>query len=82
MDRNPQTFVNIPTARPEDLQKATHRLHRGGKVASALTVRVEGKSRDAGLAQNPVDPQIGALLPSAPMNLPITLSVVRVVVVD
>lgn len=40
VDRNPQTFVNIPTAKPEDFQKATHRLHRAGKAASQLTVRV------------------------------------------
>ena len=40
VDRNPQTFVNIPTARPEDFQKATHRIYRGGKAASSLTVRV------------------------------------------
>jgi len=40
VDRNPQTFVNIPTAKPEDFQKATHRLHRGGKATSSLTVRV------------------------------------------
>ncbi len=40
VDRNPQTFVNIPTAKAEDFQKATHRLHRGGKAASSLTVRV------------------------------------------
>jgi hypothetical protein len=40
VDRNPQTFVNIPTAKPEDFKKATHRLHRGGKAASSLTVRV------------------------------------------
>ncbi len=40
VDRNPQTFVNIPTAKPQDFQKATHRLHRGGKAASSLTVRV------------------------------------------
>ena len=40
VDRNPQTFVNIPTAKPEDFQKATHRLHRGSKAASSLTVRV------------------------------------------
>jgi putative CocE/NonD family hydrolase len=40
VDRNPQTFVNIPTAKPEDFQKATHRVYRGGKEASSLTVRV------------------------------------------
>ena len=40
VDRNPQTFVNIPTAKPEDFKKATHRIYRGGKAASSLTVRV------------------------------------------
>jgi predicted acyl esterase len=40
VDRNPQTFVNIPTAKPEDFKKATHRVYRGGNVASALTVQV------------------------------------------
>ena len=40
VDRNPQTFVNIPTAKPEDFQKATHRIHRGGKTASSFTVQV------------------------------------------
>ena len=40
VDRNPQTFVNIPTARPEDFQKATHRVHRSGNAASSLTVQV------------------------------------------
>ena len=40
VDRNPQTFVNIPTAKPEDFKKATHRIHRGGNAASSLTVQV------------------------------------------
>ncbi len=40
VDRNPQTFVNIPTARPEDFKKATHRVYRGGNAASALAVLV------------------------------------------
>jgi uncharacterized protein len=40
VDRNPQTFVNIPTAKPEDFRKATQRLYRGGNAMSALTVRV------------------------------------------
>lgn len=40
VDRNPQTFVNIPTAKPEDFQKATHRIYRGGKATSSLTVRL------------------------------------------
>jgi putative CocE/NonD family hydrolase len=40
VDRNPQTFVNISTAKPEDFRKATHRIHRAGAAASALTVLV------------------------------------------
>jgi putative CocE/NonD family hydrolase len=40
VDRNPQTFVNIPTAKPEDFKKATHRVYRSGSTASSLTVQV------------------------------------------
>jgi hypothetical protein len=40
VDRNPQTFVNIPTAKPEDFKKATHRVYRGGGTASSLSVQV------------------------------------------
>jgi hypothetical protein len=40
VDRNPQTFVNIPTAKPEDFKKAAHRVYRGGSTASSLTVQV------------------------------------------
>ena len=40
VDRNPQTFVNIPTAKPEDFRKATHRVYRSAGAASALTVQV------------------------------------------
>jgi putative CocE/NonD family hydrolase len=40
VDRNPQTFVNIPTATPEDFRKANHRIHRSGGAASSLSVRV------------------------------------------
>jgi len=40
VDRNPQTFVNIPTARPEDYQKATHRLYHTPKANSSLTMLV------------------------------------------
>lgn len=40
VDRNPQTFVNIPTAKPEDFRKATQRVYRGGNAASSLTVQV------------------------------------------
>jgi len=40
VDRNPQSFVNIPTAKPEDFRKATQRVYRGAHAASALTVLV------------------------------------------
>jgi putative CocE/NonD family hydrolase len=40
VDRNPQTFVNIPTAKPEDFRKATQRIHRSAKAASALAIQV------------------------------------------
>jgi len=40
VDRNPQTFVNIPTARPEDFRKATHRVYRAGDASSGLMVGV------------------------------------------
>jgi len=40
VDRNPQTFVDIPTARPEDFRKATQRVYRGGDEASHLVVEV------------------------------------------
>jgi predicted acyl esterase len=40
VDRNPQTFVNIPTAKAEDFQKATERVYCSQKAASFLTVRV------------------------------------------
>ena len=40
VDRNPQKFVNIPTAKPEDFQKATQRVYRAANAASSLTVLV------------------------------------------
>ena len=40
IDRNPQKFVDIPRARPEDFQKATHRLYRSGPQASRLSLHV------------------------------------------
>jgi uncharacterized protein len=39
-DRNPQRFVEIPTARAEDFQKATQRLYLGGAKGSHLEVTV------------------------------------------
>ena len=40
VDRNPQTFVNIPTAKPEDFRRATQRVYRAGNAASSLAVQV------------------------------------------
>ena len=40
VDRNPQTFVNIPTAKEEDFRKATQRVYRAGNAASGITVLV------------------------------------------
>ncbi|MCC6821094.1 MAG: CocE/NonD family hydrolase [Verrucomicrobia subdivision 3 bacterium] len=40
VDRNPQTFVNIATATPEDFRKATQRVYHTRTAASALTVSV------------------------------------------
>lgn len=40
VDRNPQTFVNIPTAVPEDFKKATHRVYCQTDAPSSLTVLV------------------------------------------
>lgn len=40
VDRNPQKFVDIYSAQPEDFQKATQRVYHGGQHASCLQVRV------------------------------------------
>jgi putative CocE/NonD family hydrolase len=40
VDRNPQTFVNISTARPEDFKKATHRVYHSSDADSSLTVNM------------------------------------------
>jgi putative CocE/NonD family hydrolase len=39
-DRNPQVFVDIPSARANDFQKATERVYRGGAEGSRIRVRV------------------------------------------
>ncbi len=39
-DRNPQVFLNIPDAKPEDFQKATERVYRSGAQASSLVLPV------------------------------------------
>jgi putative CocE/NonD family hydrolase len=40
IDRNPQTFVNIPDAKPQDFQKATERVYRGKGKSSGVIVHV------------------------------------------
>ena len=39
-DRNPQRFVNIPDAKPEEFQRATERLYRSGEHRSVLALPV------------------------------------------
>ena len=39
-DRNPQKFLNIPDAKPEDFQKANQRVYRGGAQSSAIVLPV------------------------------------------
>ncbi|MDQ2773321.1 MAG: CocE/NonD family hydrolase [Acidobacteriota bacterium] len=41
VDRNPQTFTNIPKAKKEDFKKATERIYRSGSSASYVDFRVE-----------------------------------------
>jgi len=38
IDRNPQTFVDIPNARPQDFRAATQRVYRGAGQASGVEV--------------------------------------------
>jgi putative CocE/NonD family hydrolase len=39
-DRNPQQFLDIPTAKASDFQKATERVYRGGADGSGIRVMV------------------------------------------
>jgi putative CocE/NonD family hydrolase len=41
VDRNPQVFMDIPTAKPSDFRKATQRVYRSGSTASSITVSVQ-----------------------------------------
>ncbi len=41
VDRNPQTFTKIPTAKPSEFQKATERIYRSSNAASYVEVNVE-----------------------------------------
>lgn len=40
VDRNPQTFTDIPTAKPEDFRKATEQVHHSKDAPSAVEVLV------------------------------------------
>jgi putative CocE/NonD family hydrolase len=40
VDRNPQQFLDIPTAKAEDFKKATERVYRGGREGSRVRVLV------------------------------------------
>jgi hypothetical protein len=40
VDRNPQSFVDISNAKPEDFHKATHRVYRTASAASSISVQV------------------------------------------
>ncbi len=41
VDRNPQTFTNIPTAKPSEFVKATERVYRSTTAASFIEVNLE-----------------------------------------
>jgi uncharacterized protein len=43
VDRNPQSFVDIPKARPVDFRKATQRIYRSKELASSITLLVEAE---------------------------------------
>jgi len=40
VDRNPQTFVSIPQAKPSDFVKATERIYRCQNASSGILVDV------------------------------------------
>jgi predicted acyl esterase len=48
VDRNPQTFVNIPTAKPEDFKPATQRVVRSRTQPSGVEVYVLPAAVNAG----------------------------------
>ena len=43
VDLNPQTFTDIPTAKPEDFKKATERVYHSPQQASGVVVQVLGR---------------------------------------
>jgi uncharacterized protein len=50
-DRNPQTFVNIPDAKPSDFVKATERVYHSKTQPSGIQVRVMANPREAAESQ-------------------------------
>jgi hypothetical protein len=44
---NPQTFVNIPDAKPSDFIKATERVYRSKKTPSGIVVQVLSPGNEA-----------------------------------
>jgi predicted acyl esterase len=45
IDRNPQTFVDIYTAKEFDFQKATQRVFRTAEMSSRVTVMVQSPGK-------------------------------------
>jgi predicted acyl esterase len=45
VDRNPQTFVDIPKAKPEDFKPATERVYRSKSRPSSITLPVGDESQ-------------------------------------
>lgn len=48
VDRNPQSFVEIAQAKPEDFHKATQRVYRASGAASSITFKVLPPGRGQG----------------------------------
>jgi len=48
VDRNPQKFVEIPRARPENYQKATQRVYHSHELSSSVTLLIEGATPGIG----------------------------------
>jgi predicted acyl esterase len=40
VDRNPQQFMEIPLAEPDDFKKATQRIYRSSDINSSVTLPV------------------------------------------
>ena len=46
VDRNPQTFVDIAKAKPEDFHKATQRVYHSAQAPSSITIQVLPSGED------------------------------------